>query len=118
MPFNQLKTYNQLLEIVHFSTRERGTSLKGIFNRDISENKNFKNEIKVYPTPASTHVTIESEDKSLKLSEVLLFDNNGKLQSIKVQRSTDGFQINRGALKAGTYYIQLGQKVSKVIFID
>jgi hypothetical protein len=84
----------------------------------ISENKNFKNEIKVYPTPASTHVTIESEDKSLKLSEVLLFDNNGKLQSIKVQRSTDGFQINRGALKAGTYYIQLGQKVSKVIFID
>jgi hypothetical protein len=41
MPLNQLKKYNQLLELNQFTERQRDMSLKGIFNRDIVENNNF-----------------------------------------------------------------------------
>jgi hypothetical protein len=41
MPLNQLKTYNQLLEILHLSETERTRSLKNIFKRDIQDNEKF-----------------------------------------------------------------------------
>ena len=42
MPLNQLKKYNDLLDINGMSPLQRKTSLKGIFNRDITNNCNFK----------------------------------------------------------------------------
>lgn len=41
MPTNLLKNYNQFLEINHLSHNEKMISLKGIFNRDISNNQGF-----------------------------------------------------------------------------
>jgi hypothetical protein len=42
MPLNLLKKYNELLELLQFSERQRDVSLRGIFNRDIVENSDFK----------------------------------------------------------------------------
>lgn len=42
MPFNLLKTYNQLLEIKHLTEKQRTESLMAIFNRDIANNTGFK----------------------------------------------------------------------------
>ena len=42
MSFNHIKKYNQHLEIGHLSPHQRDQELKGIFNRDIAENNNFK----------------------------------------------------------------------------
>lgn len=41
MPFNLLKKYPELLEIGHFSPRDRKKSLMGVFKRDIEENEGF-----------------------------------------------------------------------------
>lgn len=41
MPTNLIKTYNQLLEINHLSESARTTSLKRIFDRDITDNVGF-----------------------------------------------------------------------------
>ncbi len=42
MPLNLLKTYNALLDINGLSPQQRNISLKGVFNRDITNNNNFK----------------------------------------------------------------------------
>jgi hypothetical protein len=42
MPHNQLKKYPELLEILHLSEHSRNTSLRRIFDRDITFNENFK----------------------------------------------------------------------------
>jgi hypothetical protein len=41
MPFNLAKRYPELLEIGHFSPRDRKKSLMGVFKRDIEENVGF-----------------------------------------------------------------------------
>lgn len=41
MPFNLIKTYNQLLEIAHLAEHERRASLLRIFKRDIEDNENL-----------------------------------------------------------------------------
>lgn len=38
MPFNLLKTYNQLLEINHLTETQKTASLRTVFNRDIENN--------------------------------------------------------------------------------
>lgn len=47
MAINQIKRYNELLEIIHFTERERIISLKGIFNRDIADNDKFHFRTKI-----------------------------------------------------------------------
>lgn len=41
MPFNKLKKYPDLLDIAFMSDRDRNNSLRGIFDRDITDNPNF-----------------------------------------------------------------------------
>lgn len=51
MPFNQYKKYPELLEIMQFDERIRKISLRNIFDRDITNNINFKfNEKVIRPT--------------------------------------------------------------------
>lgn len=75
MPFNLLKTYNQLLEIVHMSDAERKKSLYGIFKRDFEENPELSfrgkktNPIKGKEPEMQTlftHLTTVIEDKKLR----------------------------------------------------
>lgn len=52
MPLNKLKKYNDLLELAYLSESQRTASLKGIFIRDIADNKGFSFQGKnIYPTP-------------------------------------------------------------------
>ena len=74
MPFNRLKIYNHLLDIVGMDERRRAESLKSIFKRDFEENNPpvFRGK-NVYPTskedgeiPMETlfrHLTTEMVDK-------------------------------------------------------
>lgn len=73
MPLNQIKRYNNLLEIGDLSERARKTSLRIIFDRDISNNSSFTfNSKLINPTPKDgeipmdtlfTHLTTEVVDK-------------------------------------------------------
>jgi hypothetical protein len=61
MPLNQIKTYNSLLDISGLSERDRKTSLKAIFNRDVSSNINFKFKGKqIQPTPKEGELKLET----------------------------------------------------------
>lgn len=52
MPFNLIKKYNELLDILSFDEKDCKESLRGIFNRDIRNNKRFLFRGKpIYPTP-------------------------------------------------------------------
>lgn len=42
MPFNAMKKYNDLLELNHLSEYKRKETLEAIFDRDITNNSNFK----------------------------------------------------------------------------
>jgi hypothetical protein len=61
MPFNQFKIYNQLLDIVALSERDRKHSLQLIFDRDITRNTNFKFKGKqITPTPADGVIKMDT----------------------------------------------------------
>jgi hypothetical protein len=79
MPFNLHITYNQLLDIVAMNDFQRKKSLKGIFDRDITNNSKFmfRNK-KINPTPADgqdsmerlfRHLTTVITDKSTNKRE-------------------------------------------------
>ena len=61
MPFNLLVTYNRLLDIGSFNPSQRLASLKGVFNRDITNNPNFcfRNK-KINPTPKDGQIPMET----------------------------------------------------------
>lgn len=79
MPFNLLKKYNELLDIVAMNEFQRRESLRGIFDRDITNNINFSfREKRIYPTPAEGqdatdrlfgHLTTTITDKKIKKRE-------------------------------------------------
>ena len=53
MPLNLIKTYNELLELAALSEQQRNKSLRGIFDRDITNNPDFAfRQKKLNPTPA------------------------------------------------------------------
>lgn len=79
MPFNKLKIYNQLLDLLSLGERERMTSLKGVFNRDFEENTPAFLQKEVRPTPREDgeipmetlfrHLTTEMTDKVTRTRE-------------------------------------------------
>lgn len=61
MPFNLLKRYNDLLDITGMSPHNRKTSLRGVFDRDITNNANFKFRTKqITPTPLDGEIKMET----------------------------------------------------------
>lgn len=79
MPFNQIKKYNQLLDIIALNEHDKGRTLHLIFDRDITNNSNFKFRNKqVTPTPQEgklemdtlyTHLTTVITDKKTRHRE-------------------------------------------------
>ena len=57
MPYNQIKTYNDLLEIEHYSKPERDATLKKIFRRDIEDSGLQFMKKSVYPNKLEDHQT-------------------------------------------------------------
>lgn len=61
MPFNLLKRYNELLDITGMSPNSRNVSLRGVFDRDITSNANFKFKTKhITPTPLDGEIKMET----------------------------------------------------------
>ena len=79
MPFNKLKIYNQLLDLIGLGERERVISLKGVFNRDFEENTPTFLQKEIHPTPREDgeipmetlfrHLTTEMTDKVTRARE-------------------------------------------------
>lgn len=61
MPLNLLKRYNELLDIVGLSSYNCKQSLRGVFDRDIANNSNFKYRSKqITPTPKDGKIIMET----------------------------------------------------------
>jgi len=61
MPLNLLKRYNTLLELGHLNSFNRKKSLQGVFDRDISNNENFKFHGKqITPTPKDGEIKMST----------------------------------------------------------
>lgn len=79
MPFNLLKKYNELLDISGMNEFQREVSLRGVFDRDITNNQFFTfNGKQITPTPADgvikmetlfTHLTCVIIDKATRKRE-------------------------------------------------
>jgi hypothetical protein len=79
MSHNLPKKYNELLDIVALNESQRKKSLKGIFNRDITNNSNLAFRTKqINPTPVDgqdsmerlfTHLTTVITDKTINKRE-------------------------------------------------
>lgn len=76
MPFNQLKIYNQLLDLLHLNPNERNISLQRVFERDIANNSAFHFRTKqIYPVKREradvdlnilfSHLTTHVTDKTI-----------------------------------------------------
>lgn len=79
MPFNLLKRYPDLLELAHLNENARWKSLRGIFDRDITNNGNFSYEgRRIYPIKADGMVNMEIEFNHLTKESVEDADGKSK----------------------------------------
>ncbi|MEG0692304.1 MAG: hypothetical protein RR444_04405 [Oscillospiraceae bacterium] len=78
MAINLIKTYPDLLEILHFSPNDRIKSLRAIFDRDITNNKRFSFRGKpIYPIKTDGDLDMDREFKHLTTEEVEEIDDDG-----------------------------------------
>lgn len=85
MPFNLLKSYNHLLDITGMSPQKRNTSLRGVFNRDITNNANFKfRDKQITPTPKDGQIPMETLFTHLI---TVVVDNKTKKRTFDIYRS-------------------------------
>lgn len=93
MPFNKLKKYPELLELNSLDEKARLKSLRGIFDRDIADNENFRFRGKrIYPIKTDGNIDMDREFAHLTTEEIELFDEQEK--AIK-QRVYDCFRSER-----------------------
>ncbi len=111
MPFNQIKTYNQLLEIAVMSEYNRKRSLILIFDRDFTNNANLKFRRKqITPTPKDG--VIEMETLYTHLTTVIV-DQKTRAREFEMERSKRlhwvKFHID-GSKKNNMLYFSLKEK--------
>ena len=84
MPFNLLKKYPELLEILHLNEYQRKESLMRIYKRDIEDNPNFKfREKQIYPIKSDGKADMGRQFTHLTCEEVQEEDENGNLLPAK-----------------------------------
>lgn len=87
MPLNLIKKYPELLDILHLGIKDREKSLRGVFDRDITNNKKFQfRGNQIYPTVAEgkdpldilfTHLTTTDEvDDNGDKTEKRIFESD------------------------------------------
>jgi hypothetical protein len=137
MPFNLIKTYNQLLEIAHLDEQQKNKSLYAIFKRDIEDNEtlNFRGK-KIWPIKSDqpamqtlySHLTCISEKveegdrvykrrifdhhRSVRLHWVLYHLLERKAEGVKVfsaEERIDGRDVKR------TYIYDVDEKYIVVL---
>lgn len=76
MPLNKLKKYSELLDIAYMSEKERYVSLRGIFDRDITDNESFSFRGKrIYPIKTDGKLDLDREFAHLTTEEILVEEN-------------------------------------------
>lgn len=79
MPFNLLKRYPELLELEHMTEKERKSSLRGIYKRDIEDNTNFNfRGKKIYPIKSDGRIDMDRQFTHLTCEEVIEVENGTK----------------------------------------
>lgn len=73
------------------------------------------NNFTIYPNPANEYAIINTNDK-VDLENIHLFNSNGQLVNAKFTKTDQGVKLLRGTLSRGAYYIQINNKIGKVIF--
>jgi hypothetical protein len=85
MPFNQLKKYNALLDIAGMSPHNSTLSLRAVFDRDITNNANFKFRTKqITPTPLDGLITMDTLFRHLT---TVTIDEKTRAREYDVHRS-------------------------------
>jgi len=85
MPFNRLKNYPELLDLNGLDERARKASLKGIFDRDITDNDNFCFRGKrIYPIKTDGEIDMGRELFHLTTEEVEETDEQGKIYKHRI----------------------------------
>ncbi len=85
MPFNQLKTYPELLDLAYLPDKERDRSLKGIFDRDITNNEGFSfREKRIFPIKSDGKLDLEREFFHLTTEEIEQENEDGKMEKHRV----------------------------------
>jgi len=85
MPLNLLKKYNALLDLAGMASHARTKSLKGVFNRDITNNQDFRFRNKpLNPTPKDGEIPMETLFKHLTTEVV---DKKTKAREFEYHRS-------------------------------
>ena len=78
MPTNLLKNYPDLLEIMHLTERERTSSLRSIFRRDVEENPGLNFRTKIIRPIKGEEPAMDLLFKHLTTEEIQEMDENGK----------------------------------------
>jgi len=63
-----------------------------------------KFKLKAYPNPVSDQLTIESNEDII---ELIVYDQLGKQQKVRIQKQNRIYQINMNELSPGVYYLQI-----------
>lgn len=90
MPFNLIKIFDQLLEIEHLNDYARRRSLRGVFDRDITENHNLNFRSKVIRPIKAEQPTFDILFDHLISEDVDEIDEKGQKYSkryFEMQRS-------------------------------
>ena len=106
MPLNLLKTYNQLLDISSFNEFQRKKSLKGVFDRDITNNRNFKfRQKQIIPTPAEG---VDAMERLFAHLTTVTVDKNTNKREFDIERAVRLHWIK--------YHIEECKKDSVIVF--
>ena len=93
MPFNKLKKYPDLLDLISLNEKSRTKSLRAIFDRDIADNHNFKFRNKcIYPIKSDGIIDMDREFMHLTTEEIEEDDGNGVVVNHRVY---DNFRSER-----------------------
>lgn len=76
MPLNLVKTYPQLLELVHLNEQQRNQSLYGVFKRDIEDNPGLNFRTKIIRPIKGEEPAMALLFKHLTTEEVIVEEND------------------------------------------
>ncbi len=87
MPTNLLKTYNALLDLAALNEAQRTKSLRGVFDRDITNNPDFKFRGKqLNPTPAAGQDSMDRLFTHLTTA-IAVIDKETRQRTFDIKRS-------------------------------
>jgi hypothetical protein len=84
MPINLLKSYADLLELVHLTESQRTISLQGVFKRDIEDNPTLNFRTKVIRPVKGEEPAMQLLFKHLTTEEKEVLDENNKSYNKRV----------------------------------